>query len=87
MQGKYESIKKDDTYFLGAYTAVDDKKVEKLDAAVEEEVKAVVETAKQGALAKVTMFPAFMLLCYIALIVFFNSKGGYKPVDANAAAH
>ncbi len=87
MPGKYESIKKDDTYFLGAYTAVDDKKVEKLDAAVEEEVKAVVETAKQGALAKVTMFPAFMLLCYIALIVFFNSKGGYKPVDANAAAH
>ena len=31
------------------------------------------------------VFPGIMLVCYIALFLFFKSKGGYKPVDLAAA--
>jgi len=34
--------------------------------------------AKQGALAKIAILPAIMLLCYLALIFYFRSKGGYQ---------
>jgi hypothetical protein len=35
-------------------------------------------------LAKVVFFPLFMLVCYLGLIAYFNSRGGYRPVDAAA---
>ena len=28
-----------------------------------------------------TLFPLAMLACYIGLILYFRSRGGYKPVD------
>lgn len=89
--GVYESVSKGDTYFLGDYTAVDDGKVQALPEAEKNEVVEIVKSAKQGALAKVTAFPAFMLICYLALIGYFKSKGGYKPAflegGQSAAAH
>ena len=33
------------------------------------------------------LFPAFMLVCYIGLILYFKSKGGYKPKLIGEAAH
>ena len=41
----------------------------------------VVKEAKQSALAKMTVFPMFMLACYIGLILYFKSRGGYRPVE------
>lgn len=44
---------------------------------------AIAEAKKAGqfdALATMAMFPAFMLLCYIGLFFYFQSKGGYKAV-------
>ena len=35
----------------------------------------------QRALAKVIIFPVIMLVCYLVLIFYFKSKGGYKPVE------
>lgn len=35
----------------------------------------------QKALIKVIVFPVVMLLCYIILILYFKSKGGYSPVE------
>jgi MFS family permease len=40
--------------------------------------------SKQRALLDMAAFPVFMLTCYIVLIVYFRSKGGYKPVDLGA---
>jgi len=40
----------------------------------------VEQSAKQSALAKITVFPATMLLGYLALLVYFRMRGGYKPV-------
>ena len=46
-------------------------------AKINEEVKVL----KQGDLANITIFPIFMLGCYIALLLYFKQKGGYKPVE------
>ena len=32
----------------------------------------------QGALRNMAIFPTFMLVCYIVLIVYFRSRGGYR---------
>ncbi|MCK5367387.1 MAG: MFS transporter [Cyclobacteriaceae bacterium] len=37
--------------------------------------------AKKEALSTVAVFPIFMLICYIGLILYFRSKGGYKPIE------
>jgi len=77
----YTSVSKDSTYFLGAYTAVDGEKVEALPADQKSKVEKSIKSGKQGSLASVAVFPFFMLVCYIALILYFKNKGGYKPVE------
>lgn len=78
--GIYEKVSTEDTYILGKYTAVNADKVAALPEGEKEEVETLVKNAKQSALATVAIFPAIMLACYIALILYFNSKGGYRPV-------
>jgi len=46
-----------------------------------EEIGTVVKNAKQEALSKVALFPLFMLLCYVVLVMQFRNKGGYKPIE------
>jgi MFS family permease len=73
-------------YEIIGYQAIDDKALADKIAAVpeaerakiDEEIKTALKRSNQGALGKMALFPAFMLVCYIALIVFFKSKGGYK---------
>ena len=87
MPGVYEKISRDDTYFLGGYKAADEGKINALPAEDAAKVGAISKHAKQGALAKVVVFPAFMLLCYLGLIAWFKSRGGYKPVSLESSAH
>lgn len=77
----YKSISKDSTYFLGDYTAVDSDKVGKLPEKEQATVKESIQNGKQGSLASVAKFPVFMLACYLLLIFYFKSKGGYKPIE------
>jgi hypothetical protein len=77
----YESISNDSTYFLGAYTAIDAVKVGNLPEENKVKVEEGIQNGKQGSLASVAIFPFFMLACYIALILYFKNKGGYKPVE------
>ena len=77
----YSSISNDEEYFLGDYTAVDPAKVGSLPEEERSKVEESIQTGKQGSLASVAVFPFFMLVCYIALILHFKSKGGYKPVE------
>lgn len=81
MAGTYAKISEERSYFLGKYNAVVDDKVKALPEADGEKVGDVSKGAKQGALAKVAIFPAIMLACYIGLIMYFKSRGGYKAVD------
>lgn len=75
----YSEVTTESDFLLGSYVALDNTAVYKLSEQVQAEVTAIKERETQGALAKMTMFPAFMLLCYIGLIAYFKSKGGYKP--------
>jgi len=77
----YASISVESSYLLGKYTAVDATKVGALETETAAKINDEVKTLKQGALANVTIFPIFMLGCYIALLLYFKQKGGYKPVE------
>ena len=89
--GVYSQIAREDSYFLGAYEAVDADKVAQLPAEQQADVRSVERTAKQGALAKITIFPAIMLFGYLALLFYFRTRGGYRPVTlaegAAASSH
>ena len=77
----YESISKQSTYFLGDYTAVDGEKVSELPENEEAIVSESIQKGKQGSLASVAVFPVFMLICYVGLILYFKSRGGYRPIE------
>jgi len=69
---------------FGSYNALNQVKVA---AAPEEDTNAIAEIqnlAKKQALSTVAVFPVIMLVCYIGLILYFRSKGGYKPIDLEA---
>jgi MFS family permease len=87
----YQQISKEGTYILGTYNAVDTDKVAELAKSNKETADKITSSrtgATQGALAKIAIFPAFMLICYIGLILYFKTKGGYKAVDiSKSGAH
>jgi len=85
--GVYQTISKRDSYLLGSYQAIDAGKLAALPAEKKAEVEAVATPAKQGALSKMTLFPLTMLACYIGLMLYFRSRGGYKPVDLAGGGH
>lgn len=68
------------TGVFGEYTAVDPAKR----AAIPDETRAVVDTidneSKRDALRSIAILPLLMLAAYIGLLLYFRSKGGYKPV-------
>ena len=80
-EGTYGKVAKESQYFLGKYNAVDGEKLKALPEAEKKKIEEVSKGAKQGALAKVAVFPVIMLLCYLGLIFYFRSKGGYKAVE------
>jgi DHA2 family metal-tetracycline-proton antiporter-like MFS transporter len=65
---------------FGKYTAVDPEKR----GAISAEQKAVVDKidadSKLEALRTIAILPVIMLLVYLGLILWFRSRGGYKPV-------
>ncbi len=84
----YTKVSKDGKYVLGSYKAIDTDKVAELAKTDKEAADKITEarkSANQGALAKIAIFPMFMLACYIALILYFKARGGYKPVSLNAS--
>ena len=76
-----QSVLMQKTYLLGGYDAINPEKAQSLTDAVS--VKAVASANLAGqfdALARMTMLPAFVLVCYVGLFLYFRSKGGYRPV-------
>lgn len=71
------------TSLLGTYRAVDE---DKLKAATADEQKVVADAragVQQATLEKVAVLPLGMLVCYVAMMLWFRSKGGYRPVTAS----
>ncbi|GEM_PF-4460716 len=75
--------------FWGCFIALIAKAIESLPETQQKEAAEMVKTtqdqSKQKALGKMAIFPAIMLVCYLGLLLFFKSKGGYKPVDLTAS--
>ncbi|MBC8127403.1 MAG: MFS transporter [Gloeobacteraceae cyanobacterium ES-bin-144] len=79
----YQKVTKEGKYVLGSYNAVDADKVSELaktDKETADKITASRNGANQGALAKIAIFPALMLIAYLGLIFYFKARGGYKPV-------
>lgn len=77
----YQSVTKESHYLLGQYRAIDPEKAAAVqDPAAQQTIKTAQVTGQFAALGKMAMFPAFMLVCYLSLILYFKTKGGYRPV-------
>jgi MFS family permease len=68
------------TSVFGQYQPLDIKKVDALSEADQETIQEVKGEAKKSALATVAIFPLIMLACYLILIAYFRTKGGYQQV-------
>jgi MFS family permease len=84
--GKVTTVVEKTIYEVLTYKAMDDEAltalVDKVPAdeqpAVKEELAKVQAESSQGALYYMAFFPLFMLVCYVGMIAYFKSKGGYK---------
>jgi MFS family permease len=71
-------------YLLGYYEVLNPEAVEDLPPEQREHLANIEDRETQGALAKMIIFPAIMLLGYIGLILYFKKRGGYKPESLSA---
>ena len=74
---KYVTDEKDSLF--GSYAALSPE----ASMATGEELEAIDKAVRHGkstALAKVAILPVIMFGCYIGLILYFRSRGGYQPV-------
>jgi MFS family permease len=78
LHSKYVTEEKKSIF--GTYRAVDVAKVAQAPEQEKLEITEVQNLAKKEALKKVAFFPIAMFVCYIILILYFRSKGGYKAV-------
>jgi hypothetical protein len=78
MPAVHASITHDATGTFFNYTAINPKAVLELPADQAAELSAIQSTTKQHALAYIAVLPAIMFVCYLILIAYFRSKGGYK---------
>lgn len=65
---------------FGETPSLDQDKIKGLDAARTQELTAVQADSKRGAFTNIAVLPAFMLICYLGMWLYFRAKGGYKPV-------
>ncbi|WOO40195.1 MFS transporter [Rubellicoccus peritrichatus] len=82
-----EQITQENSFLLGDYTAINADSLSELPETVESDVNVIRQRESQGALAKIAIFPAFMLVCFIGLLLYFKSKGGYKPKVISQDSH
>jgi MFS family permease len=71
-----------------SYEAIMPDKVSKVtDTGAKDEIAAASKAGQFNALAKMALFPTFMLICYIILYIYFKSRGGYKAQDITHGGH
>ncbi len=80
--GLYQKVTVDKHYLLGDYRAIDpEKAVAVTDNSDTTQIQSATTTGQFNALAKMALFPLFLFACYVILILYFKSRGGYKPVQ------
>ena len=77
----YQQVTVQKEYLLGAYQAIDPvKSAAVTEPAAQAAIQSATTTGQFSALAKMALFPVFILGCYLALFLYFKARGGYKPV-------
>ncbi len=79
-------VMKERASVFGSYRPLDQDKVMALDENQKATINNISTAAKKNALATVAVFPAIMLVCYVGLILYFRSKGGYTAIDLESEA-
>ena len=74
------------TSVFGEYDAVDPDLRANVSEAENAIIDETVEEATKGALTTVAIFPILMFLSYLGLMLFYRSKGGYRPKELAADA-
>lgn len=74
----YQQVSEKKEWVFGQYQAVNPDKVKLLATGEQQKIDVIEDNAKRGALSTVAIFPAIMLVCYLILILYFRSRGGYK---------
>src|SRR5206468_507284 len=69
---------KQTTNYLMTYQPVNQAAVKTLPDAEQASFNKIEGETKQGTLATIAILPTIMCLCYIGLILYFKSRGGYK---------
>jgi len=78
----YQSVTEQKQYLLGNYRAIDPvKSAAVTDESSKQAVASATVTGQFSALGKMALFPGFMLVCYLGLIAYFRSQGGYRPKE------
>jgi MFS family permease len=78
----YEQVTVKKDYLLGVYQAIDPVKSAALtDEKAKQDIATAAAQAKFTALGRMAMFPIFTFICYLLLILYFKSRGGYKAVQ------
>jgi len=65
---------------FGSYRPLDQERVEALPMTDKDTIHQITAEAKKSALFTVAIFPTIMLICYIGLLLYFKSQGGYQPI-------
>jgi len=66
---------------FGNAPTLDQAKIIALPAEQTHELEVVQGASKRSVFTTIAMLPAFMLVCYLGLFLWFRSRGGYKPVE------
>jgi MFS family permease len=81
----YQTVTVEKNYLLGKYQAIDPvKSAAMMDATSTTAITNATTTGQFSALGKMALFPLFMFACYVALLGYFKSRGGYQPVQLAA---
>ena len=70
-----------ETKFGLTYEPLDQAKIAALPAPEQDEVEKIRTANNQSTLAKVAILPSIMFLCYVGLLIYFRSRGGYRQVQ------
>lgn len=82
----HEQVMEPKKGLFGEYNAVDMVKLEAADEATKSVVTEVQDASKKIALKEVALLPIIMLVCFLILIGYFKTQGGYKPKELGQEA-
>ena len=74
----HEQVMEPNNSIFGDYQAINPEAVTPENEVL---IGEVTEESQKDALQTIALLPILMMLCYIGLIIYFRSKGGYKPAE------